>query len=76
MKLSLSNKLHVFSSVARVGGLEPPHWPEEYSKYPVFSILGLIFALKTKIAPPMVLAMRAGQEPDVMLTRRTGFQPG
>ena len=29
-----------------------PHWPEKSAKYPVFSTLRLIFALKTKIAPP------------------------
>ena len=40
------------------------------------ALLRLIFALKTKIAPPLELAMRIGLEPDVNLTRKTGLQSG
>ena len=41
------------SSVARgVGGLELPHWPEKYAKYPVFSTFEADFALKNENSPP------------------------
>ena len=35
-----------------------------------------IFALKTKIAPPMVLGIRLGKEPGMKWTRKTGAQLG
>ena len=40
------------------------------------ALLRPIFALKTKIAPPLALAMRIGQGPDVISTKKTGLQPG
>ena len=42
----------------------------------VLVLLRRIFALKTKIAPLMVLALRVAQKFDVILTTKTGFQPG
>ena len=63
------------SNVARGGG--GAHWPEENAKYYVFSTFEADFCTKNKNSSlPLALAMRIGQEPEVISTRKTGFQPG
>ena len=39
-----------------------------------FAFFRLIFALKTKIAPPNEIGVRAGEDPEVMSTRGSGPQ--
>ena len=53
----------------------PPHWPEEYAKYHVFNAFEADFRSKNKNSPPLALTMRTDQGPDVISTRKTGFQP-
>ena len=57
------------------GGLQPLHWPEEYAKYYIFSTYKADVCTKNenRTPPPLALAMRIGQRPDVYLTRKTGF---
>ena len=66
------------SSVARgEGGCSPPIGVKNMQNTTFLALLKTIFALKTKIAPPpLALAIRIGQEPEVISTRKTGFQPG
>ena len=68
------NCLLAISSVARGrGARDPPHWPEEYAKKLFLALLRPILALKTEIAPPMVLEMRIGQKPDVYRPEKLAF---
>ena len=57
-------------------GSSPPIGLKSMQNALFLALLRPIFALKTKIAPPTVLAMRVGQESDMILSRKTGFQPG
>ena len=56
------------SSVAKGGGgYRPPlHRPEENAKYPFFSTFEADFCTKNENSPPLALAMRIGQGPDVI----------
>ena len=54
------------SSVAKGGYSPPPHRPEEYVKYLVFSTFEADFCTKNENSPPLALAMRIGQGPDVI----------
>ena len=63
---------YVGSSVAR-GGSSPPIGLKSMQNTLFLALLRPIFALNTKIVPPMILAMRVGQEPDEIPTRKSGF---
>ena len=64
------------SSVAR-GAIASPFGLKSMQNTPFLAFLSPIYALKAKIAtPPLVLVMRIGQEPGVISTKKTGFQPG
>ena len=66
-----------FSSVA-LGGAERvivPIGRKSMQNTPFLALSRPIFALKTKIAPPLALAMKIGQGPDIISTKKTGLQP-
>ena len=44
----------------------PPHCPEEYAKYPVFSTFEADFCTQNKNSPPLEFSMRIGQGPNVI----------
>ena len=56
-----------------VGGLEPPHWPEKYTKYRVFSTFEADFCPKSENKPsPKAIGVRVGEEPELMWSRTSG----
>ena len=71
-KECVSTRIFTCSNVAR-GEAQAPHWLENYGKYPVFSTFEADFCTKNENISPTVLAMRVGREPDVILSRKTGF---
>ena len=72
-----TSKLKIFlSSVAGARRYSSPHWRKQYAKYSVFNTFVADFCSKNKNNPPLALAMKVSQGPDVISTTKTGFQPG
>ena len=73
----VSTRIFTCSSVTRGGpgggGSSPSHWLENYGTYPVFSTFEADFCTKNENSLRTVLAMRVGREPNVILSRKTGF---
>ena len=73
MQRLAQKRLRSVAQPERAGGSSTPFGLKSMQNTLFLALLRPIFALKTKIAPPTVLAMRVGEEPDVISSRKVGF---